>query len=68
MIHVTVKIPEEAFHYSICIDVSFVFLYQTTIMNNHRGVAKNFMYMLMKPANNISDISAEAQHFLQDCI
>ena len=24
--------------------------------------------MKMKPANRISDISAEAQHFLQDCI
>ena len=42
----------------------FLFL---SIKTYVRGIAcRNFMKI--KPANRISDISTEAQHFLQDCI
>ena len=41
----------------------FLFL---SIKTYVRGIARNFMKM--KPANRISDISTEVQHFLQDCI
>ena len=44
----------------------FIITFPLPLNNLNRGIARNFMKM--KPANRISEISAGAQHFLQDCM
>ena len=48
--------------FSFLFTKGLVFKHNTSSIN----VARNFMKM--KPANRISEISAEAQHFLQGCM